>query len=243
MARTVRSSKIDARSRRLALAARGQPYWQALQRGLAIGYYRPLAGGDGSWWGRVRVGKRYVVEALATADDHADADGERALDWGQAQATVRAWAERQSGAGPLTVETAICEYLADLRANRGERAETAAAGRLAKHVPTELRARRVAELTVHDLRVWHNGMVSANGDDERLRRSRDSANRVLKILRAALNRAFNHDRVADDRAWRRLEPFKGVGTARKVILDPLEIQLLVDACGPSGCASWSPPPR
>ena len=34
------------------------------------------------------------------------------------------------------------------------------------------------------------------------------------------------------------ETFKNVGAARKVILDPLEVQLLVDACGP-GCASWS----
>ena len=62
--------------------------------------------------------------------------------------------------------------------------------------------------------------------------ARDTAKRVVKILRAALNRAFNNDRVADDRAWRRLEPFKGVDVARKVMLDPLEIQLLVNACGP-----------
>jgi integrase len=230
----VRNRKIDIRSRRLALAARGEPYWQALQRGLAIGYYRPLKGGDGTWWGRVRIGTRYTVEALATADDHVEADGADVLDWGQAQAAVRAWAERQGSAGPLTVETAIREYLADLRASKGERVATAAAGRLDKHVPAELRARRVAELTVHDLRVWRNGMLPENADEERLRRSRDTANRVMTILRAALNRAFNNDRVADDRAWRRLEPFKGVGVARKVLLDPIQIQLLLDACGPGG---------
>ena len=232
MARMVRNRKIDIRSRRLGSGRA----WRALLAGaparLAIGYYRPLKGGAGTWWGRVRIGTRYTVEALATADDHVEADGERVLDWAEAQAAVRAWAEQQSGAGPLTVETAIREYLADLRANKGERAATAAAGRLDKHVPAELRARRVAELTVHELRVWRNSMLPATGDEEQLRRSRDTANRVLTILRAALNRAFNNDRVADDRAWRRLEPFKGVGAARKVILDPLEIQLLLNACGP-----------
>ena len=73
-------------------------------------------------------------------------------------------------------------------------------------------------------------MVSTNGHDEQLRRSRDSANRVLTILRAALNRAFNNDRVADDRAWRRLEPFKSVGVARKVTAPrPQDQQLLLDA--------------
>ena len=128
--------------------------------------------------------------SVSTADDHTEADGESVLDWAQAQAVVHAWAERQSGAGPLTVETAIREYLADLRANKGERAAAAAAGRLDKHVPPELRDRRVAELTVHELRVWRNGMLPESADEERLRRSRDTANRVVKILRAALNRAF-----------------------------------------------------
>jgi integrase len=52
------------------------------------------------------------------------------------------------------------------------------------------------------------------------------------MFKAALNRAFKDGLVVDDKEWRRVEPFENVGAARKVILDPIELQLLVDACAP-----------
>src|SRR5687767_6115742 len=58
----------------------------------------------------------------------------------------------------------------------------------------------------------------------------DSANRVLAVLKAALNLAFKDELVADDRAWRRVQAFRGVGEARKVVLSDAEIQKLLDAC-------------
>jgi integrase len=69
-------------------------------------------------------------------------------------------------------------------------------------------------------------------DDESRRKSRDSANRVLTILKAALNSAFRDGLVADDRAWRRVSAFVGVGEARKVILSDLELQTLIGVCPP-----------
>jgi integrase len=232
MARAIRNRVLDSRSRRLGLVAQREPYWQTLQKGLALGYYRPASGGDGSWWGRVRANGRYTVEALATADDHAAADGERILDWAQAQTLARAWAARQTGTGPLTVAEAVRTYLDDLRARKGERAATDAEGRLKKYLPPVLGDRLVADLTDRDLRAWRNGLVSAGGaDPDQQRRQRDTANRVLGILRAALNLAFRDGRIGDDRAWRRVEPFKNAGAARKVLLDPIQLQMLINACG------------
>ena len=95
----------------------------ALERGLAIGYYRPLSSGAGSWWGRIRVNGRYLVEAIATADDHVDADGV-ALSWGQAQEAVRAWARQRAQTGPLTVAGAVLLYIADLKARKGRARRT-----------------------------------------------------------------------------------------------------------------------
>jgi len=230
MARSIQAT-IATRTARLRLPARKAPYWQTLTPGTAIGYYRPASCGDGSWWGRARIGGRYLVEALATADDHTDADGERVLSWPQAQAAVRAWADRQANAGPLTVAGAVSDYLTDLRARKGEKAATGAAGRLAKHFLPALGDRQISDLTDHDLRSWRNSMVPA-GDEERVRRARDTANRNLNIVKAVLNLAFRAGRIADDRAWRRVEPFKGVGVARKVLLTDLELQRLVDACEP-----------
>ena len=225
------SARLETRTARLRLAPRKDPYWRQLEVGLSVGYYR--AAGAGVWWGRVRTGGRYVIASLATADDLTDADGERALDWKQAQAAVRAWAARQTGTGPLTVADVVRDYLSDLEARRGERAATGAAGRLKKHLLPVLGERKVADLAAADLLAWRNGMVPANGaDEERVRRGRDTANRVLHIAKAVFNHAFRAGQITDDRAWRRVGAFRNVGMARKVILDPRQLQLLVDACEP-----------
>ncbi len=44
----------------------------------------------------------------------------------------------------------------------------------------------------------------------RERRRKSTANRILTILKAALNRSWRDGHVASDRAWRRVEPFKNV---------------------------------
>jgi integrase len=76
-------------------------------------------------------------------------------------------------------------------------------------------------------------MVRQDPDDPEVeRRSRDTANRVLSSFKAALNRAFRDPerRIASDAAWRKVSPFKAVGRARQVHLDPPQIRRLVNAC-------------
>jgi integrase len=230
MPRPVKDSKLDSRTARARLAPRGKPYWRELDPGLHLGYRRGKAG---RWVARRYLGgQSYEVETIGTADDRADADGVVVLDWPQAQVAARAWALRRAAPAPLTVAAAIADYAVDLRARKGARAANDALGRMGKHVPKELGERRVADLTAAELTAWRNGLVNAAGDDDEVRRSRDTANRLLSIIKAALNLAFNTGGVADDRAWRRLKKFKGVGEARQVILGEDELQRLVDACGP-----------
>ena len=196
-------------------------------------HHRP-ASGAGTWWARVLVASkpaRYRMAALAHADDHEDADGTRVLDWKQAQAAARLWAARQTGTGPLTVARACERYVEHLRSRKGERAAREVEGRARRHILPVLGAKRVADLTADEMRKWHAGMVRGD-DDESRRRSRDSANRVLTILKAALNSAFRDGLVSDDRAWRRVGAFAGVGEARKVILGDPELQALIVACPP-----------
>jgi len=57
-----------------------------------------------------------------------------------------------------------------------------------------------------------------------------TANRILTILKAALNHAFANGRTANDAEWRRVKPFKGVDGARQRFLDPAESRRLVNAC-------------
>jgi len=84
-------------------------------------------------------------------------------------------------------------------------------------LPT-LGPRRVADLTTVQVRGWRDSLVSSELDADDQRHAKDTANRVLTILKAALNRAWRDGRVTDDLAWRRVEPFEGVGEGRKVFL-------------------------
>ena len=233
MAHSVRAP-IEARSRRLRLEPRKEPYWCTVERGLAVGYHRPVSGA-GKWWARILIHPkptRYRSAALAHADDHVDADGEAVLDWKQAQAAARVWATKQTAAGPLTVRRAIERYIADLNARKGATAAKLTQDRLGKHAIPVLGDVLISELTAGQVRSWLNGLVRGD-DDERRRRSMDSANRVLAVFKAALNLAFKDGLVTDDRAWRRVQAFKGVGVARKVILSDEEVRRLLEAC-PAG---------
>jgi integrase len=223
---TGQMARIENRTQRAKLSA-GKRHWHVIEPGLAIGYRRPIRGGAGSWYVRALIGDQHKIAALGTADDLGTG-----MDWKGAQAAGRAWAAQQTTTGPATVEAAIASYVTDLRARKGERAAREVQGRMRKHVAPALGQRRLADLTTADLTAWRNGLVDGDGDEDEIRRSRDTANRLLAMLRAALNHAFNTGAVTDDRAWRRLKGFRGAGEARKVILNQSELQRLVDDCGP-----------
>jgi len=72
-------------------------------------------------------------------------------------------------------------------------------------------------------------------DEETVRKSKDSANRVFTSLKAALNRAFADvdNGVQSDHAWRLVKPFRDVGSAREVFLDQNQCKRLINACPPA----------
>jgi integrase len=239
---TAAMAQIENRTKRAKLST-GKRHWHVLQPGLAIGYRRPARGGAGSWYVRALIGGEHKVAVLGTADD-AEGVG---MNWSQAQAKAREWLKQQTGqqttGGPLTVESAVMAYAADLAARKGETAarevighETETgwrSGRLRKRLFPALGARLLDELTADDLNNWRNSLVDLDGDADEVRCSRDTANRVLTMAKAAFNFAFSTGRVNDDRAWRKVKAFRDVGQARKVILSEAEIQRLIDAC-PAG---------
>src|SRR3954469_12361025 len=150
MAQSVRAP-IETRSRRLRLEARKRPYWVVIEKGLAVGYHRPVNGGAGTWWVRAAVpgkaGYPYREAALEHADDHADADGQAVLDWRQAQAAARQWAVGQTGGGPVSVSKACERYIADLRARKGDQAANGADQKIKKHAEKVLGDMLLADLT------------------------------------------------------------------------------------------------
>jgi len=69
--------------------------------------------------------------------------------------------------------------------------------------------------------------------DEEHRQRRASANRVLTMLKAALNHAYDEGHVGNRDAWgRRLAPFEKVEVARVRYLTVAEAERLMNACDP-----------
>ena len=112
----------------------------------------------------------------------------------------------------------------------------------------DLGAIQVEKLTTDRINRWRNKLATQpkrvrnkrtatepatreTPDDEDARRARKAtANRILTMLKAALNRAFHADRVSSDSAWRKVKPFKKVDEAVVRYLSAAEARRLVDAC-------------
>jgi integrase len=68
-------------------------------------------------------------------------------------------------------------------------------------------------------------------DPEVMRRRRSSANRVLTILKSALNHTFDEGRVSSNSAWgRRVKAYRSVDAARLRFLTIAEAGRLINAC-------------
>jgi integrase len=255
MPRKVKSRDLDSRSARLNnLKVRGMPYYRLISRGLHLGYRR-IKNKPGTWWARHYLGdQQYDVEPIGTADDFDPANGDTILDFYQAQdkARARMGIRVANGAGkngPLTVKDAIEDYLQFLETNRKPSTARDSRYRAVAFILPDLGDIEAAELTTERLERWHAGIAKAaprvrtrkgdkqqhrafcDGDDGR-RQRKASANRLLTILKAALNRAWRRGKVASDSAWRKVEPFESVDVARIRYLTVDEANRLVNACDP-----------
>jgi hypothetical protein len=158
MARCPRDLKIETRTARIALKARGKPYGGVnVAPGLRLYYRRnkttagtfvgEAADGNGGEW-QFRVG---------VADDHEDADGEHVLTYWQAIERARAISRGTDTSKPATVATALEDYAADLRARD---ANPENASHIRYHLPAALLNKPVALITAAQLRKWRNGLIA-----------------------------------------------------------------------------------
>jgi integrase len=250
MARNVRNSNLEARSNRLKLPARREPYWQRISKGCHLGYRR-LADGNGTWIARYRpeLGAR-TYQSLGAADDFTTDD----LNFAQAQEKARDFfgIEKRKAAGefipsgPYTVAAALRDYFGN-RERRGHKSVPADRKQADAHIIPALGAIEVEKLTKSKISGWHHSLAAAparirtsaaveqrfrqNRGTEREKNSRRStANRVLAILRAALNFAHSEGRAPITDAWEKVENFKGVNSARVRFLSDDESRRLVNAC-------------
>ncbi|MBZ9889443.1 site-specific integrase [Mesorhizobium sp. BR1-1-3] len=249
-----RRSVLSSKTSRAALPASDAPEWEVISPGIRIGYRRGRGsyGRGGNWLAASRApDNKRVQTRLGKADDLLPADGKAVLTHEQAKDAARAWVKGLkvgTDASPsLTVSDALDRYF-EARSAEGMKAIDDARSRAALHIRPKLGSLRVADLTIGKVRAWRDGMVTSEkrlrtakrakeankilvdlSDPEVIRRRRDTANRTLTILKAALNWAFNNHLTADDTAWRLVKPYRSTTSARIRFLSPDEQRALVAA--------------
>jgi len=252
VAQSARDKKLETRSARLRLAT-GRRYFKAIGEGLTL-VYRRTGEGFGTWSAKVaQPGGRYVLRAIGAADDYEEANDVDVLTFWQAQERARVIGKAAKHASgrlekPLTVSDAADAYLTWFLAHRRSVRETEHT--IDAHIRPALGEKHVNELTPALLPSWLEKVATdparvrtsafagnpkyraapATLDQKRARRA--TANRILTVLKALLNRAFHDGRVGDDTAWRKVKPFAKADEPRVRFLTDGEAVRLVNACEP-----------
>jgi integrase len=250
LARAIKEARIESPTARAKLKRGRQPHLRTLVAGrAALGYVRKQGPAAGRWILRRLVDGKYQVTPLGIADDILDADGGHVLSFQQADAMARAMIDGPAASsGRLTVREAMRRYVEHKR-DMGQPIDNLTS-RSNAHIIPALGDKLVAELTAEQLRRWLAVLAASPAmkrpkpgtkqsyfaepqTDEDIRRRRVSANRVLSILKAALNYAFDEKLVPSNEAWgRRLKPYRGVTVARIRYLTLAEATRVINAADP-----------
>ena len=207
------TSKINTDHKRERLTPRNAPYWEQIAKRKHVGYRKGKK--SDSW--------------IARLDRKSAVIGDASMGYEDAREEAFAWCNREeSGINKnYLVSDAIADYVEHLKLNNSEKAGRDTKGRLAAHTTPKLLKTPVRELTTVQLEKWRNGMVKTGSDDEVIRKSKDSANRVWSMLRASLNKAFQSGVVDSNVAWVRIKPFKSVTARRELFLTGKQVTALL----------------
>lgn len=236
-------AKIDSKGARDKLPFRRDPHWQRLEQGLFVGYRTSQAGGVGFWRGRWRDedGKQQY-RPIEPSEIQPDPPG-RDTAYAQAAKIVREWqADLARGVvnKPLTVADAIGEYLRHKARDdddRSGRATAKAQAAFERHVLSDPIAKvELAKLRPDLLQAWLDRRVIVRGpsknDPDAKRAARNTANRELARLKAALNFALKKRLVGSDFAWKGVEKFNNTAAKREYLPTDADLDALLSHASP-----------
>ncbi|MBP0627741.1 tyrosine-type recombinase/integrase [Cupriavidus sp. AcVe19-1a] len=235
--------RIDTPAGRRKLPADREPYYSQVGSGAYVGV-RVLANGTQTWIARARdaVAKKYVYLALGSlleADEAGRYDAAAELARNHAVRVAGGVVKLEAG----TVGDAMARRVAFIRQDQRPKAADEAERMFAYNVLSHpIAARALDRLTVEEFRAWLHGLVNSRLPDdydpddydapEILRRTRSTANRIIGVVRAALNQAYTDGRVDSDRAWRSEGKFEKVDGTRKTLLTAAQVETLIKAAEP-----------
>jgi integrase len=249
MARQIKNVKLDTRTARRDLKQDKNPYWARVDRNSHLGYRKGSKGGY--WIARIRLEDGFRMQSIGTADDTSDAEGIEILDYFQAIEKARLWFEQAAriekgiGKAKYTVSNALDDYIEylEMHGKSAQRAKYC----IEAYIRDTFGSTLVSNLQSKKISDWHKklvdykprkrakkGEISFNNDaskeDDYKRKRKATANRILTILKAALNRSYNEGKVANDDAWRRIKPYRNVDSAKIRFLALGECGRIVNTC-------------
>lgn len=251
MGRKVKDASLQSIESRKTLKVRNVPYWRQISQGLHVGYRKGTR--KRAWLVRLfnNADGKYVWRTLGEVDDVLDADGTEVLNWKQAQEKAQAFdkeVKRSKGiiSKPLTVKEASENYLAWFKENKKGLAMAESA--INAHILPAFGSTMLADLTTKGIETWLAKVASAPArlrtskfakkinrraaarTDEDKKSRKSSANRILTVFKALLNKAYKDGDINSNAAWSKVKPFAKVDEARIRYLTDAEAQRLVNAC-------------
>jgi len=223
--------------------AAAKKHWQRIGRGLSLGYRRTNSAA--SWYIRYFDNdEKERQKALAIADDFQEADSKTILTYRQAVRMAEDFIASLDGhvGSEYTVADTVADYLVWYKSHR--KAYQDAKRVCDAHILPHLGRKKTVELTTKEMRHWHRSIAEAPArlrsgiagprvrdvNDPRARKA--TANRILTVLKAALNHAWREGDIPTDAAWRPVKPFPNVDQAKVHYISRDEAQRLVNACEP-----------
>lgn len=259
MAKSYSSPKMDSPTARTKnCKERHSPYWEVIRPGLYLGYRRGKKGG--TWFAKIydknATPSRQQID-LGSADDNEKPDGKEVLDYEQATDKAKLWFKKKAqpakeSEGPkasYTVRDCMADYLSSYQKSGGKAVKDTDTT-IKAHILPSLGDLQVTGLTRGRLQKWFENLAgtparlrtsrseeqqfkAAPEDDEAKRKRRSTANRILTVLKAALNRAVDvEDVTCPTNAWKLVKPFKKADGSRIRFLSVEDQPVFVQACGP-----------
>ncbi len=245
--------ELGSRTARQRLPIQARPYFSHIQDGLSLGYRRGKRGG--SWIARAYDNEHgYRFEPLGKSNDLIETVG---LSFQQAQDAARDWygqlAQLDAGdtaTGRYTVAHAMEDYISHLaKVKRKPQDRTRSVAR-AFILPT-LGAIELSKLKHSKVKAWRDSLADAaprvrtrvgkeqayraidpNSSDA-IRKRQATVNRILTVLKAALNHAKSETRrISTDAGWVDVKPFRNVDEPKVRFLSTSELRTFVPACAP-----------
>lgn len=261
MARNPRDHRLETREARSKLTPRKEPYWRQIVPGTFLGYYRGARGS--AWLVRQREGDGYRAQRIGTPDDQAAADGAVVLSYAQAvrMATTTQLEARtprpKHYADGQTLDSIMEAYFDGHLAGKGSEKIARQSYRL--HAGA-IGSKLVTALDAAALRKWHKAIAmrpparrqpspdaKRKGKSEadpalaydmtdpaNIRARRSTANRILSIVKAGLNFAWENDQLPADLPtyWMKVAPFALGDDPAPRMLERAEIARLLNSAEP-----------